>query len=148
MIAQLTCGASAAEYIDLERFRGLPRGSGAAPVGVSRGIGVASTLSHPQNLRGRALLACSEGYRQSPCAAFSSMRPQLIAAAVLLGLAAPSGVQAVTLDQACQTFASKLSDAQKAGDKQKAQEIYAKGNQRIAKKFNGATCPNVKVPTP
>ena len=76
------------------------------------------------------------------------MRPQLIAAAVLLGLAAPSDVQAVTLDQACQTFAGKLSDAQKAGDKQKAQEIYSVGSQRIAKKFNGATCPNVKAPTP
>jgi len=54
----------------------------------------------------------------------------------------------VTVDEACKTFAGKLSNAQKAGDKQKAQEIYAKGSQRIAQKFNGATCPNVKAPTP
>jgi hypothetical protein len=76
------------------------------------------------------------------------MRPQLIAAAVLLALAAPVGVRAVTVDEACKTFDGKLSDAQKAGDKQKAQEIYTKGSQRIAQKFNGATCPNVKAPTP
>ncbi len=76
------------------------------------------------------------------------MRSQLIAAAALLALAAPVGVRAVTVDEACQTFAGKLSAAQKAGDKQKAQEIYTKGSQRIAKKFNGATCPNVKAPTP
>ena len=78
----------------------------------------------------------------------SPMRPQLIAAAALLTLAAPVGIRAVTVDEACQTFAGKLSAAQKAGDKQKAQEIYSVGSQRIAKKFNGATCPNVKAPTP
>jgi hypothetical protein len=76
------------------------------------------------------------------------MRPQLIATATLLALAAPVGVRAVTVDEACKTFAGKLNAAQKAGDKEKAQEIYTKGSQRIAKKFNGATCPNVKAPTP
>lgn len=76
------------------------------------------------------------------------MRFQLIAAAVLLTMAIPVGVRAVTLDEACQTFASKLSAAQNAGDAQKAQDIYAKGSKRIASKFNGATCPNVKAPTP
>ena len=76
------------------------------------------------------------------------MRPQLIAAAALLALAAPVGIRAITVDEACQTFAGKLSAAQKAGDKQKAQEIYSVGSQRIATKFNGATCPNVKAPTP
>ena len=70
------------------------------------------------------------------------------AAAVLLTLAAPAGVQAVTLDQACQKFSSKLTEAQASGDKQKAQTVYTEGSKRIAKKFNGATCPNVKAPTP
>ena len=70
------------------------------------------------------------------------------AAAVLLTLATPAGVQAVTLDQACQKFSTKLTQAQASGDKQKAQTVYTEGSKRIAKKFNGATCPNVKAPTP
>jgi hypothetical protein len=70
------------------------------------------------------------------------------AAAVLLTLGVPAGVEAVTLDQACQKFSSKLTEAQASGDKQKAQSVYTQGSQRIAKKFNGATCPNVKAPTP
>jgi hypothetical protein len=45
-------------------------------------------------------------------------------------------------------FAGKLSAAQAAGDSQKAQTIYKEGNQRIASRFNGATCPNIKPPTP
>jgi hypothetical protein len=76
------------------------------------------------------------------------MRISLVLAASLLALAAPAGVQAVTLDQACQKFSSKLTEAQASGDKQKAQTVYTQGSQRIAKKFNGATCPNVKAPTP
>jgi hypothetical protein len=54
----------------------------------------------------------------------------------------------VSLDEACGRFASKLSAAQAAGDSQKAQTIYQQGSQRIASNFNGATCPNVKPPTP
>ena len=63
-------------------------------------------------------------------------------------MAAPNAAQAVSLDQACQKFASKLSAAQASGDKQKAQTVYAEGSKRIANKFNGATCPDVKAPTP
>jgi hypothetical protein len=51
-----------------------------------------------------------------------------------------------TLDQACQMFAGKLRAAQAAGDSQKAQTIYKEGNQRIASRFNGATCPGIKAP--
>ena len=54
----------------------------------------------------------------------------------------------MTLDEACQTFAGKLSSVQMAGDKKMAQDIDAKGSKRIAGKFNAATCPNVKAPTP
>jgi hypothetical protein len=75
------------------------------------------------------------------------MRSQLTAAVALLAIAAPMAGRSVTLDEACQKFASKLSTAQKAGNKQQAQEIYAKGSKRIASKFQGATCPNVKAPT-
>lgn len=57
-------------------------------------------------------------------------------------------MQAVTLDEACQTFAGKLSSVQMAGDKKMAQDIDAKGSKRIAGKFNAATCPNIKAPTP
>ena len=70
------------------------------------------------------------------------------AAALLLAFSTPVAVKAVTLDQACQKFSSKLSEAQASGDKQKAQTVYTEGSKRIAKKFNGATCPNVKAPTP
>jgi hypothetical protein len=73
--------------------------------------------------------------------------PVMVAAA-LFALGAPSGAQAVSLDEACGRFASKLSAAQAAGDTQKAQTIYQEGSQRIASRFNGATCPNVKPPTP
>lgn len=54
--------------------------------------------------------------------------------------------QAITVDQACEKFASKLSEAQASGDKQKAQQVYSQGSKRIASKFNGASCPNVKAP--
>ena len=76
------------------------------------------------------------------------MRTSLAIAAALIALAVPPGAQAVSLDQACQTFASKLNAAQASGDKQKAQTIYTEGNKRIASKFNGATCSNVTAPTP
>jgi hypothetical protein len=72
----------------------------------------------------------------------------LLSAAGLLALAAPLGAGAVSLDQACGKFAGKLSAAQAAGDSQKAQMIYQEGTQRIASKFNGASCTNVKPPTP
>jgi hypothetical protein len=72
----------------------------------------------------------------------------LLFAAGLLAMAAPLGAHAVSLDQACGMFAGKLSAAQAAGDTQKAQTIYQEGTQRIASKFNGASCPNVKSPTP
>jgi hypothetical protein len=95
------------------------------------------------------LLACCDDDRQSLGTDESPMRsPLALAAAALLALAAPSGVQAVTLDQACEKFANKLSAAQGSGDKQKAQTVYTQGSKRIASKFKGATCPNVKAPTP
>jgi hypothetical protein len=72
----------------------------------------------------------------------------LLSAAGLLALAAPLGAQAVSLEEACGKFAGKLSAAQAAGNTQKAQTIYQKGSARIASKFNGASCPNVKPPTP
>ena len=70
------------------------------------------------------------------------------AAATLLISVVPAGVEAKTLDQACQKFVSYLEKAKASGDKQKAQTVYTEGSKRITKKFNGATCPNVKAPTP
>jgi hypothetical protein len=72
----------------------------------------------------------------------------LFSAAGLLALAAPLGAQAMSLDEACGKFAGKLSAAQAAGDTQKAQKIYQQGSARIASRFNGASCPNVKPPSP
>ncbi len=67
----------------------------------------------------------------------------LSAAALLAG--APT-VNAVTLDEACTKFASKMGEAQASGDPDKAKMVYSKGSQRIASRFNGATCPNIKAP--
>ena len=64
-----------------------------------------------------------------------------------LGLTA-NPAQAIDLDQACARFASKLSAAVQSGDSAKAQKIYQVGSQRIASRFNGATCPNVQPPAP
>lgn len=60
-------------------------------------------------------------------------------------VSAPMG-KAVTLDVACAKFAAKLSEAQASGNADQAKTVYSKGSQRIASRFNGATCPNVKAP--
>ena len=79
---------------------------------------------------------------------FEMLHALLFSAAGLLALAAPLSAQAMSLDEACGKFAGKLSAAQAAGDTQKAQMIYQQGSARIASRFSGATCPNVKPPTP
>lgn len=69
--------------------------------------------------------------------------------ALSLGLAAAAAsvpAQAIDLTQACARFASKLNDAVQSGDSAKAQKVYQVGSQRIASRFNGATCPNVQAP--
>jgi hypothetical protein len=53
---------------------------------------------------------------------------------------------AVSLDQACSMFSAKLQAAVNAGDTAKAQKIFSEGSQRIASRFNGATCPNIQAP--
>jgi len=69
----------------------------------------------------------------------------LAVAAAALGVAA-APARAISLDGACARFASKLSDAVKSGDPAKAQQVYSVGSQRIASRFNGASCPNVQPP--
>jgi hypothetical protein len=67
-----------------------------------------------------------------------------LTAIALLG-SAPRAL-AVTLDEACTKFAAKMGEAQASGDPDKVKQVYTKGSQRVAAKFNGATCPNVKAP--
>lgn len=77
-------------------------------------------------------------------------RSLLVAAAAASAAALPlipTSAEAVSLDQACGMFASRLSAAVQAGDQAKAQTIYQEGTQRIAQRFNGATCPNVQPPS-
>jgi hypothetical protein len=69
-----------------------------------------------------------------------------LATVAFVSISGVSTAQAITVDQACEKFASKLSEAQASGDKQKAQQVYSQGSKRIASKFNGASCPNVKAP--
>jgi hypothetical protein len=54
--------------------------------------------------------------------------------------------KAISLDQACSRFAAKLQAALNAGDTAKAQKIFSEGTQRIASRFNGASCPSIKAP--
>ena len=54
--------------------------------------------------------------------------------------------KAVSLDEACGIFASKIQAALAAGYTAKAQKIYSEGTQRIASHFNGASCPNIQAP--
>ena len=63
-----------------------------------------------------------------------------------LGLGLTTPARAIDLDQACARFASKLNAAVQSGDSAKAQKVYQVGSQRIASRFNGATCPNVQAP--
>jgi len=58
----------------------------------------------------------------------------------------PTPGRAISLNDACARFASKLNAAVQSGDSAKAQEIYSVGSQRIAGRFNGATCPNIQPP--
>jgi len=69
-----------------------------------------------------------------------------LAALAVVSIASASSTQAITLNQACEKFANKLSEAKASGDKQKADQVFSQGSKRIASKFNGATCPNVKAP--
>ena len=69
-----------------------------------------------------------------------------LATVAFVSISGVSTAQAITVDQACEKFASKFSEAQASGDKQKAQQVYSQGSKRIASKFNGASCPNVKAP--
>lgn len=77
----------------------------------------------------------------------SLMLAAAAAAMVVVLPLVPTSAEAVSLDQACGMFASKLNAAVQAGDQAKAQTIYQEGTQRIAQRFNGATCPNVQAPS-
>ena len=67
------------------------------------------------------------------------------AAFAMAGLT-PAPANAVSLDQACSMFAAKIQAALSAGDTAKAQMIFSEGSQRIASRFNGASCPNIQAP--
>ena len=83
-----------------------------------------------------------------PYFAMSSPRKTLALASLsaLALLAFAPTVKAVNLDEACAKFAAKISEAQASGNAEQVKTVYSKGSQRIASKFNGATCPNVKAP--
>ena len=74
------------------------------------------------------------------------LRTAALLGATLAPLLLTSPGRAMSLSEACSTFATKLGSAQASGDTAKAQKIYIEGNKRIAMNFNGATCPNVKAP--
>ena len=69
-----------------------------------------------------------------------------VATSLLLPLATATPAQAISLDEACERFAAKLKQAQATNDPAKVQKVYTQGSQRIASRFNGATCPGIKAP--
>ena len=86
------------------------------------------------------------------------MRRSSVSRASALSLAVLSGItlsaltlgraEAVSLDEACSRWASKLKEAQASGDSAKAQKVFTEGNKRIQSRFGTtASCPNVKAPT-
>ena len=76
------------------------------------------------------------------------LRPALVALAGSLAVpliaVAPAG--AVSLQEACYRFEAKLKQAQASNDPAQVQKVYTQGSQRIASRFNGATCPGIKAP--
>jgi hypothetical protein len=68
----------------------------------------------------------------------------MISALVLIS--SGQAAKAVTLDEACAKFAAKMAEAQATGNPDNVNKVFSKGSQRVASKFNGATCPNVKAP--
>ena len=69
-----------------------------------------------------------------------------LGAAIAPALLGTPARAAMTLDQACTKFGGKVNDAVASGDLGKARQIYAEGSKRVASRFKGVTCPNVKAP--
>ena len=76
----------------------------------------------------------------------SPIAAALLGATLLPLLLQAPAARSMSLDEACQKFATKLNMAQASGDLNKARKIYVEGNKRIAKHFNGASCPTLKAP--
>ncbi len=103
------------------KFGENPCGDIPAPVAVAPGAAVAAPVVAPVG---------------APAAA-PAVRPAAPAAA-----AAPSAEQ----QQACSTFASKLSAAAASGGAAQAKQVYAMGTQKLTGMFGPNPCPAVKAP--
>lgn len=79
-------------------------------------------------------------------AKFMPLAALLASAAATSLTLAPKAASAISLADACEKFASKIQAALAAGDTAKAKMIYSEGSERIASRFNGASCPNVVAP--
>ena len=114
------------------KFGENPCGDIPAPVAVAPGTAVAAPVVAPV---GAPAAAPAVAPAVVPTAA-PAVRPAAPAAA-----AAPSAEQ----QQACTTFASKLSAAAASGAAQ-AQQVYAMGTQKLTGMFGPNPCPAVKAP--
>ena len=111
------------------KFGENPCGDIPAPVAVAPGAAVAAPVVAPVGAPAAAAPAVVP-------AAAPAVRPAAPAAA-----AAPSAEQ----QQACSTFASKLSAAA-ASSAAQAQQVYAMGTQKLTGMFGPNPCPAVKAP--
>ncbi|MCX5949384.1 MAG: hypothetical protein NTY67_14825 [Cyanobacteria bacterium] len=75
-------------------------------------------------------------------AAAPAVRPAAPAAAAPAASAAPSAEQ----QQACSTFASKLTQAAASGGAAQAKQVFSMGTQKLTGMFGPNPCPAVKAP--
>jgi hypothetical protein len=111
------------------KFGENPCGDIPAPVAVAPGAAVAAPVVAPVGAPAAAPAVVP--------AAAPAVRPAAPAAA-----AAPSAEQ----QQACSTFASKLSQAAASGGAAQAKQVYAMGTQKLTGMFGPNPCPAVKAP--
>lgn len=84
--------------------------------------------------------------QQLPIKLLAALAGSVATASVTMVGLTTAPAKAVSLDQACSMFAAKIQAALSAGDTAKAQKIFSEGSQRIASRFNGASCPNIQAP--
>jgi hypothetical protein len=118
------------------KFGENPCGDIPAPVAVAPGA--APTPAHPVGAPASAAPVGAPAAAPAVVpAAAPAVRPAAPAAA-----AAPSAEQ----QQACNTFASKLSQAAASGGAAQAKQVYAMGTQKLTGMFGPNPCPAVKAP--
>ena len=116
------------------KFGENPCGDIPAPLAVAPGAAVAAPVVAPVGAPAAAPAVVP--------AAAPAVRPAAPAATAPAASAAPSAEQ----QQACSTFASKLSAAAASGGAAQAKQVFSMGTQKLTGMFGPNPCPAVKAP--